>query len=49
MWVEDKPENAHCGLEMGLNPYLIAHDHNAEEKVIPRVQNWKQLYEIITG
>ena len=48
-WIEDKPENAHVGLKLGLNPYIMAHDFNADEKVIPRVQNWKELYEIITG
>ena len=48
-WIEDKPENAHVGLKAGLNSYIMAHDFNADEKVIPRVQNWKELYEIITG
>jgi hypothetical protein len=48
-WVEDKPENAHVGHNLGLNSYLIAHEFNADENIIPRVQNWKQLYEIITG
>jgi FMN phosphatase YigB (HAD superfamily) len=48
-WVEDKPENAYVGQSLGLNSYLIAHDFNAYVKDIPRVQNWKELYEIITG
>ena len=48
-WVEDKPENAIVGKNLGLNSYLIAHDFNAYVKDIPRVQNWKELYEIITG
>mgnify|MGYP001953639577 FL=1 len=48
-WIEDKPENAHVGLKVGLSPYLVAHDFNVNEKVIPRVQNWKELYEIIAN
>ena len=48
-WVEDKPENALTGKDMGLNSYLIAHVNNAYEKDIPRVQNWKELYDIITA
>ena len=48
-WIEDKPENAHVGLKLGLNSYIMAHDFNADENIIPRVQNWKEMYEIITG
>lgn len=47
-WFEDKQENAHVGHNLGLNTYLIAHGFNADEKIIPRVQNWKEIYEIIT-
>lgn len=48
-WVEDKQENAHVGHKLGLNSYLIAHEFNKDENIIPRVQNWKEMYEIITG
>lgn len=47
-WVEDKPENAVLGKTLGLNSYLMSHDYNAEEYNVPRIQNWKHLYEIIT-
>lgn len=48
-WVEDKPENAHVGKNVGLNSYLMAHEFNADEYEIPRVQNWKEMYEVIVG
>ncbi|PHS22093.1 MAG: hypothetical protein COA84_13000 [Robiginitomaculum sp.] len=50
IWVEDKPENAQLGTDMGLDSYLMAHDHNSDN--IPAdmavVNNWKELYERIT-
>jgi hypothetical protein len=49
-WVEDKPENAECGTKFGLNSLLIDHDFNKEYAGdIPRVQNWKEIYELITN
>ena len=49
-WIEDKPENADLGLRIGLNSLLIAHGFNADYKgLCPRVKNWKEIYNIITG
>ena len=49
-WVEDKPENAECGVRFGLNSLLIDHDFNEHYTGdIPRVKNWKEIYTIITG
>ena len=49
-WIEDKPENAECGIKFGLNSLLIDHDFNQYYTGdIPRVKNWKQIYNIITG
>jgi len=51
-WVEDKYANAACGWGFGLNPLLMAHEHNvnlADDKDIPRVENWKEIYEIVVG
>jgi len=48
-WVEDKPQNAECGLSFGLNAVLMAHGHNAFTSSVPRVQNWKELYYKILG
>lgn len=47
-WVEDKPENAEEGLKNGLTSILMAHSHNADYtgKAI-RVQNWKEIYDLI--
>jgi len=51
-WIEDKPENADVGVDMGLVSILMAHDHNKDFEVydsVPRVRNWKEIYEIIVG
>jgi len=50
-WVEDKPENAILGRDIGLESILVAHDFNDIEGIdeIPRAKNWKEIYEIIAG
>ena len=49
-WLEDKPENADLGVEYGLNTLLVAQNHNSEYTgPAKRVQNWKGIYEEITG
>lgn len=51
-WVEDKPENATIGADMGLSSILMEHPHNKFDDVydsIPRVKNWKEIYDIIVG
>ena len=51
-WIEDKPENADVGADLGLTPILMDHAHNRNTDVyesIPRVQNWKEIYDIIVG
>ena len=50
-WVEDKIQNAVVGHELGLKGILMEHGHNMdyEHQEIPRVKNWKEIYEIITG
>lgn len=49
IWVEDKPENAECGLKMGLRSILIEHDFNQSyvNENIPKVRLWKEIYEQI--
>ena len=48
-WIEDKPENADVGYARGLKSTLIAHNHNANyDGPATRVQNWKEIYELIT-
>jgi hypothetical protein len=49
-WVEDKESNAQLGYELGLDPLLMAHPFNTFHKTdARRVQNWKEIYEIVTG
>jgi len=48
-WIEDKPENAEVGLDLGLRSILMEHGHNmhhANER-IPVVKNWREIYSII--
>lgn len=48
-WIEDKPENAMAGLENGLRPILITHDHNRDFRHdhVQRADSWQQVYDII--
>jgi|TARA_B110000211_G_scaffold231151_1_gene292186 HAD superfamily hydrolase (TIGR01509 family) len=49
-WVEDKPQNADLGVALGLDSLLISHTFNAAYAGrATRVQNWKEIYNIITG
>jgi len=50
-WVEDKPENAEVGVELGLEGILMEHNHNKDylHADIKTVKNWKEVYDIITG
>lgn len=49
-WIEDKPANAETGKDFGLDPIIVAHDHNAfYEGEIPRFWKWKHIYNHITG
>lgn len=48
-WVEDKIENANVGMQLGLNSLLIRHTYNSDVKDIPLVNNWKEIYCMITG
>ena len=48
-WVEDKPENAECGLQFGLKPILIEHPHNEyhDHEYIDYVMGWNEIADII--
>lgn len=48
-WVEDKPENAVVGSDLGLNSLLIEHEHNKDFSYtdVTNVKNWKEIYELI--
>lgn len=49
-WVEDKPENAIVGHNLGLKSILMEHGHNMHHyhESIPVVKNWKEVYELVT-
>ena len=49
LWVEDKPENALVGKNLGLDAVLMAWEYNRDEYNVPRVQNWKAIYEYLVG
>jgi FMN phosphatase YigB (HAD superfamily) len=49
-WVEDKPENADVGHNMGLKSILMEHGHNmSHECPYPVVKNWREIYSIIAA
>ena len=50
-WLEDKPENAVVGYELGLRAVLMDHIHNKDfsHPEIPRVRNWAEIYDIIVN
>jgi FMN phosphatase YigB (HAD superfamily) len=49
-WIEDKPENAEVGIELGLRSILMEHGHNMNHECpYPVVKNWREIYAIITS
>jgi hypothetical protein len=50
-WIEDKIVNCQVGTSIGLKSLLMEHGHNMdyEHPEIPRVKNWKDIYERITA
>ena len=49
-WIEDRVDNAHAGLDVGLEPLLMNHGHNSfYDGKIRRVHNWKEICNIIVG
>ena len=50
LWIEDKPENADLGYQLGLESLLVVHPHNADYVgMATRVKNWKEIYNYIVG
>lgn len=49
LFVEDKPENAEVGKNLGLNAVLISHPHNKNynNSDIPVIDSWKEIYNTI--
>jgi len=48
-WVEDKPENADVGHNMGLKSILMEHGHNMKHECpYSVVKNWREIYELIS-
>lgn len=48
-WIEDKYENALCGMKLGLDSILIEHGHNMHVTDVPLMKNWKDVYEYLTS
>ena len=50
-WIEDKITNAQVGDQLGLKSLLMEHGHNMDyvDSSIPRVKNWRDVYERIIG
>ena len=50
-WIEDKPENAKLGADLGLKSLLIRHEHNAwfDYNGVKKVDTWAQVYHAIVN
>lgn len=49
-WIEDKPENADVGYNLGLQSVLMEHGHNMNHECpYPVVKNWREIYAIVTS
>jgi hypothetical protein len=50
-WIEDKIANCETGTSLGLSSLLMEHGHNMdfEHPAIPRVKNWREVYDIVLG
>jgi len=50
-WIEDKITNAEAGHNVGLKSLIMEHGHNMDfdHPEIPRVKNWKEIYEKIVN
>lgn len=50
IWVEDKPENADLGIDLGLDSVLMQHGFNSDYVgLATRVKNWKEIYNYVVG
>jgi len=49
-WIEDKPDNAVLGADLGLNALLMEHGHNMTHyhDHVRTVKNWEEVYSIIS-
>ena len=50
-WIEDKTENAICGLQFGLKPILIHHAHNddCDHEDVIKCDDWQAIADEILG
>jgi hypothetical protein len=48
-WIEDKIDNCQVGTSLGLKSLLVEHGHNMNynNPEIPRMKNWRDIYNII--
>ena len=48
-WIEDKIVNCQVGTSLGLKSLLMEHGHNMEyeDPEIPRVKNWRDVYNMV--
>ena len=48
-WIEDKPENCEAGKRAGHKPIIVDHPYNREYDGAIRVQNWQEIFNLITA
>ena len=50
-WIEDKMANCLAGHDVGLEPIIMSHLYNKDDKsdVVTRVNSWKEIYDMVTA
>ena len=49
-WIEDKPENADAGMNVGFKGILVEHGHNMDYKGNAIIaKTWEEIYNVITA
>ena len=49
LWIEDKVQNAECGLKYGLDSVLFEHGFNMDNEQFKKYPDWKSIYEDLTS
>ena len=45
LWIEDKVQNAECGLKYGLDSVLFEHGFNMDNEQFKKYPTWESIYE----
>ena len=49
LFIDDLPSNCERAHELGINVLIFDSPYNKEENRFQRVENWKEIYNIVNG